>query len=58
VGPRQQPVLIEIMLDRFDACEALKRLCAELSPDKRRQTAKVGQSEPRAKVSQGARNRA
>jgi TPP-dependent 2-oxoacid decarboxylase len=45
------PVLIEIMLDRFDTCEALKRLCAELSPDKRRQTAKVGQSEPRAKVS-------
>jgi hypothetical protein len=42
------------MLDRFDTCEALKRLCAELSPDKgRRQTAKVGQSEPRAKVSQG-----
>jgi hypothetical protein len=29
-----------------------------LSPDKARQTAKVGQSEPRATVSQGARNRA
>ena len=24
------PVLIEIMLDRFDTSEALKRLCAEL----------------------------
>jgi len=35
------PALIEIMLDRFDASEALKRLCVELSPDKGRQTAKV-----------------
>jgi indolepyruvate decarboxylase len=52
------PVLIEIMLGRFDTSEALKRLCGELSPDKGRQTAKVGQSEPRAQVSQGARNRA
>jgi indolepyruvate decarboxylase len=52
------PVLIEIMLDRFDTSEALKRLCAEFSPDKGRQTAKVGQSKPRAKVSQRARNRA
>lgn len=30
------PALIEIMLDRFDTSEALKRLGAELSPDKRR----------------------
>jgi indolepyruvate decarboxylase len=52
------PVLIEVMLDRFDTSEALKRLCAELSPDKERQTAKVWQSERRAKLSQGARNRA
>ena len=36
------PVLIEIMLGRFDTSEALKRLCGELSPDKGRQTAKVG----------------
>ena len=43
---------------RFDTSEALKRLCAELSPDKERQTAKVWQSERRGKLSQGARNRA
>jgi len=30
------PALIEIMLDRFDTSEALKRLGAELSPDKGR----------------------
>ena len=35
------PVLIEIMLDRLDASDALKRLCAELSPDKGRRTAKA-----------------
>jgi hypothetical protein len=29
------------MLDRFDSSDALKRLCAELSPDKGRQTAKA-----------------
>ena len=52
------PALIEIMLDRFDTSEALKRLCAELSPDKERQAAKVWQSERRAKLSQSARNRA
>jgi TPP-dependent 2-oxoacid decarboxylase len=28
------PILIEIVLDRLDSCETLKRLCAELSPDK------------------------
>ena len=28
------PALIEIMLDRFDTSEALKRLGAELSPDR------------------------
>jgi TPP-dependent 2-oxoacid decarboxylase len=31
------PILIEIVLDRLDSCEALKRLCAELSPDKGRE---------------------
>lgn len=30
------PALIEIMLDRFDTSEALKRLCAELSPDRQK----------------------
>jgi TPP-dependent 2-oxoacid decarboxylase len=33
------PALIEIMLDRLDTSEALKRLGAELSPDKGRQAA-------------------
>jgi indolepyruvate decarboxylase len=33
------PALIEIMLDRLDTSEALKRLCAELSPDKGRHAA-------------------
>jgi TPP-dependent 2-oxoacid decarboxylase len=42
------PVLIEIMLDRFDTSEALKRLCAELSPDKGRQTAKVREAKSAA----------
>jgi TPP-dependent 2-oxoacid decarboxylase len=28
------PILIEIVLDRLDSCETLKRLCAELSPEK------------------------
>jgi TPP-dependent 2-oxoacid decarboxylase len=51
------PVLIEIMLDRFDTSEALKRLCAELSPDRGQRTAQGGQTKPRAKVFQGARNR-
>ena len=32
----QGPALIEIMLDRLDTSEALKRLCAELSPDRGR----------------------
>jgi indolepyruvate decarboxylase len=34
------PVLIEVVLDRLDTSEALKRLCAELSPDKGRQAVK------------------
>lgn len=33
------PALIEIMLDRLDTCEGLKRLGAALSPDKGRQAA-------------------
>lgn len=32
----QGPALIEIVLDRFDTSDALKRLGAELSPDKKR----------------------
>ncbi|WP_072393251.1 thiamine pyrophosphate-binding protein [Hyphomicrobium sp. CS1GBMeth3] len=32
----QGPALIEIILDRFDTSEALKRLGAELSPDRKR----------------------
>ncbi|HEX2840857.1 alpha-keto acid decarboxylase family protein [Hyphomicrobium sp.] len=35
-GTNDGPALIEIVLDRFDTSEALKRLCAELSPDKRK----------------------
>ena len=36
-GSNEGPALIEVVLDRFDTSEALKRLCAELSPDKERQ---------------------
>ncbi len=36
-GSNEGPALIEVVLDRFDTSEALKRLCAELSPDKGRQ---------------------
>ena len=36
------PALIEIMLDRFDTSEALKRLGAELSPDKGKRVSEPG----------------
>jgi TPP-dependent 2-oxoacid decarboxylase len=36
------PAFIELMLERFDTSEALRRLATELSPDKARQTAKSG----------------
>ncbi len=36
------PAVIEIMLDRFDTSEALKRLGSALSPDNRLQTTKPG----------------
>jgi indolepyruvate decarboxylase len=38
-GSNRGPALIEIMLDRLDTSEALKRLGAELSPDKGRHAA-------------------
>jgi indolepyruvate decarboxylase len=44
-GSNEGPALIEIILDRLDTSEALKRLCAELSPDKGRSAA----SRPSAK---------
>ncbi len=36
-GSNEGPALIEVVLDRFDTSEALKRLCVEFSPDKERQ---------------------
>jgi TPP-dependent 2-oxoacid decarboxylase len=38
-GSNEGPALIEIMLDRLDTSEALKRLGAELSPEKGRRPA-------------------